>query len=332
MRRACTTAAWHIELRPGPTTGPPPLLALARGWARHAGTTGLVVGRAEPLEGGPRSSAIRRLDLVDADQLSETPPVDGWCRGTVVGGSPAAFGLAHPVDDPWTVTHVWWVDASLRGMGDLDTVQASDVVPGLSLIAPADGASFVPGLYRIGVQGRAGERTYAVCVGLCRLRPADEFRRRSRPGRIPPVNSDRAGGGVDPLGVGVVLVVAALVLAVVKPWDTREPGVAAGPSAPPTTAASREPSTSPSGYPTYDLGPPTWADVAPVITRRPAWGIRTIVVGQTPSPDVGDPTPLSDRYAERWYEAREGTGNDSYRLHRWPRRRDRRARGHLPTR
>lgn len=160
-------SAWHVELRPGPTTGPPPLLSLARGWARHAGTAGLVVGRAEPLEGGPRSSAIRRLDLVDADQVSATPlPADVWCHGTVVDGAPAAFGLAYPVDDPWTVTQVWWVDATLRGMGDLTTVGASEVVPGLTLIAPADGASFVPGMYRIGVQDRSGERTYTVCVGL----------------------------------------------------------------------------------------------------------------------------------------------------------------------
>lgn len=159
-------ASWHIELRPGPYTGPPALLALARAWARHAGATGLVVGRAEPLEGGPRSSAIRLLKLVDADQVSGLRPVDAWCRGTVVRGSPAAFGLAHPVDDPWNVTQVGWVDASLRGMGDLATVQANGVVPGLTLIAPADGASFLPGMYRISVESRQGPRTFAMCVGL----------------------------------------------------------------------------------------------------------------------------------------------------------------------
>jgi hypothetical protein len=159
-------ASWHIELRPGPYTGPPALLSMARAWARHAGTPGLVVGRAEPLEGGPRSSVIRRLDLVDADAATAIPPADGWCQGTVVDGAPAAFGLAHPVDDSWVVTHVWWVDASLRGMGDLTTVQASEVVAGLTLIAPAEGGSFVPGLYRIGIESREGARTFAVCVGL----------------------------------------------------------------------------------------------------------------------------------------------------------------------
>ena len=159
-------ASWHIELRPGPYTGPPHLLSLARAWARHAGATGLVVGRAEPLEGGPRSSAIRRLDLVDADEVSEDTPVDVWCRGTIVAGTPAAFGLAHPVDDPWVVTQISWVDASLRAMGELATVQATDVVPGLTVIAPTDGASFLPGIYRIGVESRLGPRTYSLCVGL----------------------------------------------------------------------------------------------------------------------------------------------------------------------
>ena len=77
-----------------------------------------------------------------------------------------AFGLAHPVDDPWTVTGVGWVDASLRGMGDLVTVQATDVVPGLTLIAPTDGASFLPGIYRIGIQDRQGPRTITLCLGL----------------------------------------------------------------------------------------------------------------------------------------------------------------------
>jgi hypothetical protein len=159
-------ASWHIELRPGPYTGPPTLLAVARSWARHAGATGLVVGRAEPLEGGPRTSAIRLLKLVDPDQAPDAEPAELGCQGTIVGGTPAAFGLAHPVDEPWVVTRVAWVDASLRAMGDLATVQATDVVPGLTVLAPTDGASFLPGIYRIGIQDDRGERTYTLCVGL----------------------------------------------------------------------------------------------------------------------------------------------------------------------
>ena len=158
--------SWHIELRPGPYTGPPPLLALARSWARHAGTSGLVVGRAEPLEGGPRSSAIRLLPLVDPDGTPGTIPADALCEGTVVDGTPAAFGLAHPVDEPLAVTRVTWVDATLRGMGELTTLQATDVVPGLTLIAPTDGASFLPGIYRIGIRDGQGDRTYALCVDV----------------------------------------------------------------------------------------------------------------------------------------------------------------------
>ena len=159
-------ASWHLELRPGPSTGPPPLLGLARAWARHAGGTGLVVGRAEPLEGGPRSSAIRLIQLVDPAEAPDTSAAALGCEGTVVGGTPAAFGLAHPVDDHWVVTRVSWVDATLRGMGELTTVQATDAVPGLSLIAPADGESFTPGIYRIAVQSGPIQRTFTLCVGL----------------------------------------------------------------------------------------------------------------------------------------------------------------------
>jgi hypothetical protein len=50
--------SWHAELRPGPLHAAPRLLAAARGWARYAGAIGVILGTAEPLEGGPRDDQV----------------------------------------------------------------------------------------------------------------------------------------------------------------------------------------------------------------------------------------------------------------------------------
>jgi hypothetical protein len=50
--------SWHAELRPGPLREAPPMLAAARAWARFAGTTGVILGTAEPLAGGETADVI----------------------------------------------------------------------------------------------------------------------------------------------------------------------------------------------------------------------------------------------------------------------------------
>lgn len=149
-------ASWHVELRPGPYAGPPPLLAMARAWARHAGGSGVVVGRAEPLEGGPRSSAIRLLPVTD----------DGACGGTTVRGSPEGLGIAHPTDRAVRVTSMRVDGRPPQQLAtDIATLQATDVVPGLTLIAPTRGATFEPGTYRLGIEDDSGLRVLTLCVG-----------------------------------------------------------------------------------------------------------------------------------------------------------------------
>ena len=113
---------------------------------------------------------------------------------------------------------------------------------------------------------------------------------------------------LDPLAVGVLLVIGALVLAVVKPWGEEAAELAAVPSLAPSPAesASAVPSASP-GEPVDPMALPTWSDVVPVVARHPAWGLRTIVRGVTPATD-GSTIPISDRYAEHWYEASENDG------------------------
>ncbi len=108
---------------------------------------------------------------------------------------------------------------------------------------------------------------------------------------------------IDPTWIGLVVVGSALVLAVVKPWGgagpgTAGPGTAAAPgatgsAAPTSRPSNREPDASP---PSVEVGPPAWADVAPVVSRRASWGIRAIVLGSASEASAGEPA----RYVERW--------------------------------
>ena len=123
-----------------------------------------MVGRAEPLEGGPRSSAIRLLRTADRGASGDQDGSATLCGGMIVDGSPEAFGVAYPPADPLRVTRVRR-DGPEPPAWEPPTLLASDVVPGLSLIVPTDGASFRPGIYRVGLADAAGSHTLTLCVG-----------------------------------------------------------------------------------------------------------------------------------------------------------------------
>ncbi len=116
-----------------------------------------------------------------------------------------------------------------------------------------------------------------------------------------PVPIDRRGRRVDPVIVGVVVVVVALVVAIAKPWDSGSPaGLASASDRPIATPASPSPSVSPAGptpNPTpIPALPPTWADLAEVVTTHDAWGVQAILsegrVGTSPDAPAG--------YSDRW--------------------------------
>lgn len=113
----------------------------------------------------------------------------------------------------------------------------------------------------------------------------------------------------DPVLVGVIVLVAALAIAVVKPWESSGPGGTAGAHGPsiaavaataPATRGSAPPSvsvtpgTAPASRPPT-RSPPTWGDIGPVVTHD-ALGVMAILVGQGAA--LGQATP--PRYAERW--------------------------------
>ena len=112
---------------------------------------------------------------------------------------------------------------------------------------------------------------------------------------------------VDPLVVGVIAVVVALAVAVVKPWDAggdaRPPGPSVGAVSPsaaahpsPASAASAAPIATATVVRPVTARPPTWADLAPIVTTHDAWGVRAILVSRPGV--IGSPQP--SRYLERW--------------------------------
>ncbi len=98
---------------------------------------------------------------------------------------------------------------------------------------------------------------------------------------------------IDPVAVGVVVVVAALIVALVKPWGDVGPGPAVRPSQAASSSGPRLPTIA---LPA-DLVPPTWADVRSVISRRSEWGIRTIEISSQNAATSG----TTGGYAERWF-------------------------------
>ncbi len=128
--------SWHIELRPGPVRELPSMLLAARGFARYAGATGVVVGPPGPLAGDPRSVAIR---LLHAGQATGTgiPPRDRVpCDGVRVDALSGVIGLAGPVGAPPPIVaaHVLF---EFNQSDAQPLLTAAGDVPGLILVAPA---------------------------------------------------------------------------------------------------------------------------------------------------------------------------------------------------
>ena len=111
---------------------------------------------------------------------------------------------------------------------------------------------------------------------------------------------------IDPVRALILVVVVGLVVAIVKPWSLSATPEA---PAPPVAVAETSPSVAPSSWPTaappartvttpvsIGVPAPTWDEVAPVIEKHDAWGVRAILVARRPN--VG--TPASPRFLERW--------------------------------
>jgi len=161
--------SWHVELRPGPVRETPRLLAAARGWARYAGSAGVILGTAEPLEGGPRSATIRLLRL---RQGSDPAAGNGYpaatgvgCGGTVVDGHPGILGFGYPADRYETVVRARLLLPFLR-RDDTVLMTSAFGVPGLILVTPAHSPTLPNATWRFTVGTGETAQDYTLCLGM----------------------------------------------------------------------------------------------------------------------------------------------------------------------
>lgn len=156
--------SWHVELLPGQPRQPGPLLVAARAWVRYAGATGVILGTAEPLEGGPRDSRIRLVRL--RPEGADYPAQSGvGCGGTVIAGRPAILGLGYPAD-----TYETRVSARIRRpflrSQEVVLMTAAFGVPGLVLVAPARSRDIHDATYEFVVGEAPHSTTYVLCHGM----------------------------------------------------------------------------------------------------------------------------------------------------------------------
>ncbi len=158
--------AYHLDLDPGPATAVPRLLAAVRGWARHAGEQGVVVGTVEPLEGGPAAAAIRLLPQRPGAAAETVEEQGGRCAagGVLADAIQPVIGVAHLVDA--SIERVT-VERLFDGGRVLDVPVRTviDPVPGLVVMTPVDPDGWQVGHYRIVLQGDAVELRHVVCLG-----------------------------------------------------------------------------------------------------------------------------------------------------------------------
>jgi hypothetical protein len=157
--------SWHLELRPGPIGELPSMLLAARGYARYAGSTGVVVGTAEPLEGGPRSVAIRLLRAVQ-EGGSGIPARDRVpCDGVRVDGFAGVIGLAGPVGAPPARVAVR-VLFEFNRSAEQPLLTATGDVPGLTLISPAADPPRLSDAYQLRVDDSTRPAGSSICLSV----------------------------------------------------------------------------------------------------------------------------------------------------------------------
>lgn len=141
---------WHVELLPGPVRGEPALLTATRTWARHGGSSGILLGTPENwalYEGFDGSNAI-------------------GCGRTGIRGRPTVIGFVGPDDavlTPVSSTMLF----PFSDAGPLPVLTASGSVPGLTIVAPVLTAAFGgPASYGFRAGTTDAAPGYTVCIGL----------------------------------------------------------------------------------------------------------------------------------------------------------------------
>jgi hypothetical protein len=98
---------------------------------------------------------------------------------------------------------------------------------------------------------------------------------------------------LDPVVIGVALVVVGLAVAVVKPWAAGPEGRAAVVPPTPESSSTSAPTVGPA-IRLASVRAPIWADLAPIVTPHDTWGVRAIALdtsgraGIRPAADFAD--------------------------------------------
>lgn len=158
--------AYHLDLDPGPATAVPRLLAAVRGWARHAGGQGVVVGTVEPLEGGPAAAAIRLLPQRPGAAAETVEEQGGRCvaGGVLADAIQPIIGVVHLVDEPIERVTVERLFVGGRVLG-VPVRTVIDPVPGLVVITPVEPDGWQVGHYRIALRGDGVDLRHVICLG-----------------------------------------------------------------------------------------------------------------------------------------------------------------------
>jgi hypothetical protein len=155
--------SWHAELRPGPLREVPHLLAAARAWARFAGTTGVILGTAQPAA-VPRTADM--IGLVPLRPKGAIYPISTGigCGGTVIEGRPGILGFTYPTDQQASTVKGRILRPFLR-RDDQGLMTANPGVPGLILAAPARTSTLPAATYEFRLVGDASQ-IFTLCLGM----------------------------------------------------------------------------------------------------------------------------------------------------------------------
>ncbi|HEY8869453.1 MAG TPA: hypothetical protein VIM30_08675 [Candidatus Limnocylindrales bacterium] len=167
-------ALYVVTLLPGPESQTPALVAAARAWAPHGGSFGLVAGKADTAGWGPTAAlapaaaGVRSVAAIpippNGRPVSAIDPVQTCGSGATIDVADPIIGVAHP-------TGLLPVNAGLSRVFTSGSISlrrpalAPAVTPGLTLVAPGDGQSWEPGVYRLTLVSEDDISTFVVCVG-----------------------------------------------------------------------------------------------------------------------------------------------------------------------
>jgi hypothetical protein len=162
-----STGTWYVELRPGPVQAVPRLLAAVRDWSRYAGRSGLILGTAEPLEALDAFATTRLLGIVIGEDGSTVPAGNGLgCEGPAIDVRPAFFGLTYgPHVQPSSSSTARAIFADGRSADEQPLLDTGAIVPGLRIMAPANGVDLPPATYRLTIGSGIYAYRMTVCLG-----------------------------------------------------------------------------------------------------------------------------------------------------------------------